>query len=271
MSEEQVISDPSDLRKYRTELPNLYDDSGLNLFEYRLLGHYKRVGKCTESIETTAKKCGMSEGKVSETRMSLKENGWITLERVAMDNGENGRYRFVVRVVDRWIENFARYSGLSPDEIAEQLKKASPSPREGSPSPREGKKELFKNLRDDIRFSEIAKKLESLTGGLNSSSADLISTWLEKHSNEWIIKAIEIAKDKGARHQNYVDATLIGWEAKGYPQSREEKIQEAKNRNSRSTSSKKNNQPGLSADDVEKQKQTARERMQLARQKGAMA
>lgn len=187
--EEQTIFDLSDLRKYRTELPNLYDDAELDVYEFRLLAHYKRVGVCRESLETTAKKCCMSVGQVSEKRQSLADKGWITLERVEMGGK---RYRYVVRVVDRWIENFARFSGLPIEEIELQVKKGSPSRGEGSPSPREGKKELIKNLRDE-RFAAIAKKLSELTGGgLNSQTADLIDTWMENHTDAWIFKAIEI-------------------------------------------------------------------------------
>ncbi len=225
MSDEQVISDPSDLKKYRTELPNLYDDAELDVYEHRLLCHYKRVGECTEGLETTAQKCRMSEGKVSEARQTLAENGWITLQKVPMDKG---RYRFIVRVVDRWIENFAKYSGFSAEQIAGQLKKASPSPHEGSPSPREGKKEPIKNLRDE-RFARICKELETVTGGgLNPLTADLVNTWLEKHPDEWILKAIELAKAKNARSVKYVDSILIGWEANGYPLSREDQVKNAK-------------------------------------------
>src|SRR6266545_1697557 len=192
--EEQVISDLSDLRKYRTELPNLYDDSDLTVYEYRLLGHYKRVGICTESLETTSTKCHMSEGSASQARQSLADKGFITLQKVQMDQK---RYRYIVRVVDRWIENFARYSGLSADEIAEQIKRASASPHEASASPGEGKKELIKN--QEIRFAQVAQKLSELTGGgLNSSSADLISEWLEIHPDEWIFKAIDLARDNNA-------------------------------------------------------------------------
>jgi DnaD/phage-associated family protein len=84
----------------------------------------------------------------------------------------------------------------------------------------------------DKRFAEIARRLALLTGGaLNTTSADLIATWIEKHSDEWISRAIEIADGKGARSANYVDTVLINWEAKGYPKSREEKVQGAKNGN----------------------------------------
>lgn len=152
--DKQTITDPSDLRKYRTELPNLYDDAELDVYEFRLLAHYKRVGTCTEGLETTAAKCKMSAGKASEVRQSLADKGFINLQRVTMDAG---RYRYVVEVADRWIENFARYSGLSEHEIQAQLKaaspsphEASPSPREGSPSPREGKNKPIKKLKDSL-------------------------------------------------------------------------------------------------------------------------
>lgn len=80
------------------------------------------------------------------------------------------------------------------------------------------------------RFALVSKNLSLLTGGaLNSLAADLISTWLEKHTDEWIIKAIEMAMAKKARSEKYVDKILINWEANGYPVSREEQVQVAKN------------------------------------------
>lgn len=215
MSEEQVIRDPSDLKKYRTELPNLYDDADLDVYEHRLLCHYKRVGECTEGLETTAQKCKMSEGKVSEVRQALADKGWITLQRVEMDKG---RYRFIVRVVDRWIENFAKYSGFSAKEISSQLKKASPSPHEGipspreaSPSPREGKKELIKNLVlvvNDADVKKIARVYESEIGALTPLIADAIRDACKTYEVDWIPEAIAIAVQNNARRWNYVEAIL---------------------------------------------------------------
>lgn len=219
MSEEQLISDPSDLKKYRTELPNLYDDAELDVYEFRLLAHYKRVGKCTEGLETTAKKCNMSEGKASETRQSLADKGWIALQRVSMDKG---RYRYIVTVIDRWIENFAKYSGLTVEQIAEQIKKASPSPREGrgspheaSPSPREGKKELLKNLDLVINAGDIAKIYEQEIGVLTPLVADAIRDACSTYQIDWIPQAISIAVQKNARNWSYIDAILKNCKAAG--------------------------------------------------------
>ena len=219
MSEDQIISDPSDLKKYRTELPNLYDDAELDVYEFRLLAHYKRVGRCTEGLETTAKKCGMSEGKASETRQALADKGWIALQRVSMDKG---RYRYIVTVNDRWIENFAKYSGLTVEEIAEQIKKAGPSPREpipspreASPSPREGKKELIKNLDLVINAGEIAKLYEQEIGVLTPLVADAIRDACSTYQIDWIPEAISIAVQKNARNWSYIEAILKNCKQEG--------------------------------------------------------
>lgn len=105
---EQVIHDSGDLRKYRTELPNLYDDMALDPYQFRLLAHYKRVcgaddGRAFEGTRTTAEHCNMSAGKVSEARTQLAELGLIAVER----DGQ----RLVVTIEDIWAENFQEYAG----------------------------------------------------------------------------------------------------------------------------------------------------------------
>lgn len=104
--EDQAIRDDGDLRKYRTELPNMVDDE-MDPYQYRLYGHYKRVcgangGECYESVRTTAEKTKMSNEKVISTRQWLADNGWI-----ALDTGTKGTYR--IAIIDRWEENFTRY------------------------------------------------------------------------------------------------------------------------------------------------------------------
>lgn len=113
----QHIKDEGDLRKYRTEIPNMADDE-LDPFEYRLYAHYKRVcgandgGLCYESVRTTAEITKMGIGTVSETRYALAEKGWIEIHI-----SENGQ-QIIVTISDRWLENFARYA---PDQQLEKL------------------------------------------------------------------------------------------------------------------------------------------------------
>jgi DnaD/phage-associated family protein len=234
---DQVIVDLSDLKKYRFEMPNLSDDDGLDPYEFRLLAHYKRVGRCTESAETTAAKCRMSVGKVSDARQSLADKGWIVLKRVEMDQA---RYRFVIQVADRWNENFAKYSGLPLDELKKQLDKASASPGEGSPSPHEarpspgeGKKEPIKNLTTtttgggDQRLSaEAFRAYESEIGALTPMIADKIEDAAESYPLEWITTAIREAAVNNKRNWAYVESILKRWKVEGF-QARKSMVQPA--------------------------------------------
>jgi DnaD/phage-associated family protein len=116
--------------------------------------------------------------------------------------------------------------GLSENGQSDYAKTDNPGLSENEQSLTEITTETTKQ---DDRFAAISQSLALLTGGtLNATSADLISTWLEKHTVEWVLKAIEIAKDKKAKSANYVDRILIGWEANGYPKSREDKVRDVK-------------------------------------------
>lgn len=91
---------------------NMMDDD-LNPYQYRLLGHYKRVcgedGACWEGVRKTAKTCRMSTGKVSQTRRELETLGYIKTQP-----GENDG--LLITIIDRWAENVARYSKRSYSE-----------------------------------------------------------------------------------------------------------------------------------------------------------
>jgi len=101
----QKISSP-DTRKWRTEIPNLYDDADLTPHEFRLLAHYCRVGNCWEAVRTSAKKCRMSPGMVVKTRESLKKKTFV-----ALSLSQYGTYD--IEVIDKWAENFERYRSQS--------------------------------------------------------------------------------------------------------------------------------------------------------------
>jgi hypothetical protein len=83
------------------------DDDELNPYQYRLLGHYRRVcgqgGQCWESVRTTADKTKMSAATVSRARRELVELGFIT--EGSTDFGTT----ILVQIVDRMQENVARY------------------------------------------------------------------------------------------------------------------------------------------------------------------
>lgn len=125
--DEQQITSKADLRKWRIELPNLYDDSDLDPYEFRLLAHYVRVGNCYESTRTTAEKCKMSPGQVVEKRRTLADKKFIRL-------GESKQGTISIEILDVWQKNFRKYSARSRSKQAR-------SPHEQNCSPSEPKKE----------------------------------------------------------------------------------------------------------------------------------
>lgn len=102
--ENQQIQSAIDLRKWRIELPNLIDDANLDVYSFRLLVHYYRVGNCWEGTRYTAKKCKMSVGKVVECRKILEDKGFISMVR-----GEPGE-SLKIQIIDIWDRNFRKYS-----------------------------------------------------------------------------------------------------------------------------------------------------------------
>jgi DNA-binding transcriptional MocR family regulator len=106
MTDNQTINVPS-TRKYFFMVPNMIDDMGLDLHEYRLITHYLRRGTCTESIRTTAEHCKMNKDTVTTARNSLEKKGLITTTRTA-----DG---IIIDVTDIWEMNMKQYTTV-PNE-----------------------------------------------------------------------------------------------------------------------------------------------------------
>lgn len=106
-----TIQDSNDLRKYRTELPNLIDDLDLSPTAYRLYGHYKRRagaagGECTEGLRGIAKHCKMSINTVRKGRDELLERRLIQSHPFLDAKGNHEH----ISIVNIWPENFRRYA-----------------------------------------------------------------------------------------------------------------------------------------------------------------
>jgi hypothetical protein len=145
-----AIEDEGDLKKYRTEIPNMVYDIGLTPYEGWLYGHFKRVcgakpdGMCWKSVATLAKETGMSTGRVSEARRELERRGLIKLEQP-----KGPGTTVTVTIVDIWPQNMARYANPSYYERGS-------SPHEGGSSRGETKKEPFK--KEPIKNSGNSEK-----------------------------------------------------------------------------------------------------------------
>lgn len=179
----------------------------------------------------------MSMGQVSKSKQEL-EGVYPPLIRVESKKFDKGVYHDIA-ITDIWAVNHAFFKG---DEVTVRTSKGGVfhsmkeyrSLYETLPSPGETKKnpiqeEPVERDSEISDFQKIIQALQDLGGGLNPMTADLVNTWLEKkHTVAWITKAIAEAKAKGARDPKYVDKILIGWEANGYPKSREEQIADRK-------------------------------------------
>lgn len=98
----------TDEKKFRTEIPNIIDDLGLDPHERALYVHYKRAcgaGDCewVESVRVTAQRTKMSIGQTSQARNRLVERGLIRTIR----KGNDGT---AVRIVNIWDLNTIFYS-----------------------------------------------------------------------------------------------------------------------------------------------------------------
>lgn len=157
LSEQQEIKNP---KSNFTILPNLYDDADLTVYEFRLLIHYRRVGRTYESIRTTAKKTHMGKSTVDRARKGLADKGFIDL---GID--EHGTIQ--IQVVDLWSRS-PTSGGPSegrPTQGHDQTN--SPSQGRGVPEtiedrPRDDTKEVLKDLKKNLikkkdRFSKNDK------------------------------------------------------------------------------------------------------------------
>lgn len=204
----QYIQDFTELKKYRTELPNLYDDIGLDVYEFRLLAHYKRVGTCTEGTHTTADKCGMSKPQLIKTRQALAERKLISLKKVPCPGG----FAYEVEVVDVWLENFAKYSGLTTQEIIQKLNSGvnhmTPS---GKPHDPQGSPRLLKEESTTSIFSNFQNNIQLLTPMMK----EILMDAEKEYPADWINEAIGLAVHNNKRNWRYIEAILKRWKEQG--------------------------------------------------------
>lgn len=107
--ESQYYISEGEGRKYFSQIPNLYDDAKLSVWEFRLLIHYVRRGNTYESLKTTAETCKMSRPQVVKARNELEKKGFISTVK-------KKRETVKIAVVDKWAENMSKYATSKPQE-----------------------------------------------------------------------------------------------------------------------------------------------------------
>lgn len=127
---DQIVIEPGDLRRYRTEIPNLIDDWGLSVYARALYHHYKRsagdTGACRQGMRSIAAITGMSIAQVSRARQELVSQRLITIEPAPSREACE-----TVRISDIWTLNFRSYgpqADLTPAAAIALIKSESPLP-----------------------------------------------------------------------------------------------------------------------------------------------
>jgi hypothetical protein len=146
------VADEGDLRKYRTETPNVIYDMGLGPREGWLYSHLKRIagdsGVCWKGTKALAEIAGMSTGAVSEAKKALAERGLIRVAEGDRKKGEADE----IRIVNIWRRNFRHFDNAEePAEQPLQIMNApfqTPSLSEHTPSNNETKKEPLELLQE---------------------------------------------------------------------------------------------------------------------------
>ena len=170
VSEDQYREE-SDLKKYRTEIPNMIFDIGLTPYEVALYGHFKRVcgaepgGMCWKSVSTLSKETGMSAGRVSEARAELARRGLIHM-RQPKGPGTG----VTVTIVDIWPQNMVRYSAEgNPSQYEGGLHNM-----KGDPSRGETKKEPLeeKPIKNRSKTPKSKEKTRSTSAGARQRESE---------------------------------------------------------------------------------------------------
>lgn len=129
------IRDAGDLRKYRTEIPNIVYHLGLTPYELTLYNLLKRTaganGQCRKSTDTLAVESRMSKGMVSKAKIGLARprselNDQPLIVILAEKNKNGGKPKDVIEVTDIWEENMAMFSkrGSECDSLKNSARRA---------------------------------------------------------------------------------------------------------------------------------------------------
>lgn len=149
----QRVADQGDLKKYRTEIPNIVCDLGLSPYEMTLYTHLKRTagagGVCWKSTATLARETGMSSGMVSKAKIGLQASRPLLkkplINITEETNKKGGKANHAITIADIWAENMAYFASSlhEVDSPSSSYSEVASSPHERTSSPGEIKKELL--------------------------------------------------------------------------------------------------------------------------------
>lgn len=104
------ISVEDSLHNFRTELPNIIFEMGLDVYEFTTYAHLKRAagdrGGCWKSSRTLCKEIGISHPKFIEIKKSLQSKNLIRIEKRVHEHG--GAMTDYITIVDLWSMNMSQ-------------------------------------------------------------------------------------------------------------------------------------------------------------------
>lgn len=206
---------------FEYDMPDLLTDDGRTVPDstakfvlLALADHCNDEGEgAYPGVKRICKKTSMSSQTVCNALNALRTNEYTTLEGKSKVDTNN----YTIN-----LNKLVQPLGFQPLESDD-------SSRQNPPIPAARVKPSVNHQVNQDIDRQIFTALESLTGGLlRSDTPRMVDTWKEKHPFERIMQAIDLAKAKGRMPVTYVDSILIGWEANGYPKTREQQIAERK-------------------------------------------
>lgn len=164
------VVDRGDLRKYRTEIPNMVLGLGLTPYALALYVHLKRTagdeGKCWKSTRTLAKETGISAGKVSSARGELEDVELIHVERPS-----NPSQSVTVYILDVWEANFKQFSSKYTEELNCESSKKPARRVERNSTARQSGDERNGAKNAVLSEEDISKLLTKLDGELQNDKS----------------------------------------------------------------------------------------------------
>lgn len=223
------------------------EDDTLNIYQYRLLGHYRRVcgkgGECFESTRTTSERIGISASTIVRVRRQLADMGKITLSAIGQrvhvklvepaklflqDNGTVSVETQTVTPQKQSVSTVARTVIPQKQTVTPQKQLSEGS----SLYVRAGEEPIKKNHQEepikkqllqetvvvevvDEKRPNVFSAYEQNIGALTGIIGDELKSLVAEYSEAWVIDAIREAVLHEKRTLAYAKGCLKTWKREG--------------------------------------------------------
>jgi hypothetical protein len=118
LNSKEYSSNDESSHHYRTEIPNIIFEMGLDPFELSLYCYLKKTagdnGACWKSIQTLCEETKFGRTKLMKVKSSLESKGLIKISK--RNNPKGGKSSDLITIVDLWPINIKRMAEKFPDK-----------------------------------------------------------------------------------------------------------------------------------------------------------